>query len=359
MVAEDRVAHALMFVGQPGCGSFQLALALAQYLNCTARQADDSCGTCPSCIKFAKLIHPDLHFVYPVIKKEGVKSIVCDDVIDEWRKLVVTKKYFTVNEWFALFDANKQGMIYANESQEIFRKLGLKNFEGRYKIMIIWLPEKMNATIANKLLKLLEEPPERTLFLMVSEDPSEILPTIQSRTQMIKVPGIEEPVLASYLVENYGSDAASAGKLARISGGSLTTALESLANNEAKQEQLNMFKSMMRICYSRKMPDIIAFVDKAASLSRDSLVDFLGYSAEMLRENFAMNQHDPSLVYMMPDEEEFAVRFSPFIHENNVLEISEEISLAIAHVEQSGNTKIIMMDFMLKLTMLLMKPKPQ
>ncbi len=359
MVSEDRVAHALLFAGRSGVGSFQLALAFARFLSCTSRQANDACGRCPSCVKYDKLVHPDLHFVYPLVRKENQSSLVCDDVIDEWRDLVTGRKYFTANEWYAMFDANKQGLIYTSESQEIFRKLSMKTYEGRYKIMIIWLPEKMHVTAANKLLKLLEEPPAGTIFLLVSENPVEILTTILSRTQMIKVPGIDEDSLSAYLLQKFDISPEFAQKMARVSGGSLTAAVEGVTQNEVKLEQLDMFKSMMRICYSRKMPDIITFVDRVAALSRDSFKNFLGYAEEMIRENFVMNQGDASLVYMMPDEEAFASRFAPFIHEGNVLEISEELNLGIAHVEQNGNSKIIMMDLMLKLTMLLMKPKPQ
>ncbi len=358
MEAEERVAHAILLAGIPGCGAFQLALAFAQYLNCTGEHNGDSCGQCPSCIKFNKLVHPDLHFVYPVVKKDNSTNPISDDVIEQWRRFVLTSKYFTVNQWFAALGGEKQGMIYAGESQEIIRKLSLKTYEGRYKIMIIWLPEKMNASAANKLLKILEEPPQQTVFLLVSESPAEILPTILSRAQMIKVPGIDDATVAKQLQADYQIDATQAQQLAKIALGSYVAACEGVQQSEEQKNYFNLFVSLMRTCYSRKVPDMVTLGDQVAALSRDGQKNFIGYAIQLLRENFIMNQGDASLVYMMPYEESFAQKFAPFIHEANVFQMSDEFELAMAHIEQNGNCRIIMMDLMLKLTILLLVPKP-
>lgn len=358
MEADERVAHAILFAGIPGCGAFQLALAFARYLNCTGTRTGDGCGQCPSCIKFNKLVHPDLHFVYPVVKKDGSSNPVSDDVIDKWRSFVLSSPYFTVNQWFGALGGEKQGLIYAGESHEIIRKLSLKTYEGRYKIMIIWLPEKMNQTAANKLLKILEEPPAGTLFFLVSENPAEILPTILSRAQMIKVPGIEDSIMASQLQREHGVDEATSRRLAKIASGSYVAACEGVRQSEEQKTHFNLFVSLMRICYARKVPDMIAFVDQVAALSREGQKNFLNYAIQMLRENFILNQGEAQLVYMMPDEEGFAQKFAPFIHEGNVFQMSDEFGLALAHIEQNGNGRIIMMDLMLKLTILLLTPKP-
>ncbi|MGV8829067.1 MAG: DNA polymerase III subunit [Breznakibacter sp.] len=358
MEADGRVAHAILFAGMAGCGAFQLALAFAQYLNCTGERQGDACGHCPSCIKFNKLVHPDLHFVYPVVKRDNNSNPVSDDVIDKWRSFVLASRYFTVNQWFGALGGEKQGLIYGGESQEIIRKLSLKTYEGRYKIMIIWLPEKMNPTASNKLLKILEEPPQGTLFLLVSENPNDILPTILSRAQMIKVPGIDDAILANQLQQEFGVDAVRARQLAKIALGSYVAACEGVQQSEEQKAYFGMFVSLMRICYARKVPDMIALVDQVAALSRDAQKNFLNYAIQMLRENFILNQGEASLVYMMPDEEAFAQKFAPFIHEGNVFQMSDEFGLAIAHIEQNGNGRIIMMDLMLKLTILLLTPKP-
>lgn len=359
MVAEERVAHAIMFAGDPGFGGFPMAYAFARFLNCTNRGADDACGVCPSCVKYNKLVHPDQHFVYPVVKKDSSSKMVCDDVIDKWREFVLESPYFTMNEWFNVLDSEKQGIIYSAETQEIYRKLSLKTYEGKYKIMLIWLPEKMNQEGANKILKILEEPPASTVFMLVSEKPAELLPTILSRVQTIKMPAIDKNTLANRLQSEFGVDSTLAQKVAHFANGSYIKARNGIEQDANNQENLEMFKSMMRICYSRKMPDILAFVDKAAVMGRDSLKNMLVYSIDMVRENFIHNQKDQSLNYMMPGEEEFAVRFAPFIHENNVFEINNELEQAIQHVTRNGNIRIIIMDLMLKLTMLILRPKPQ
>ncbi len=196
-VEEQRVSHAQLFTGPEGTGKLGLAIAYAQYISCTNRTPSDSCGICHSCRKYAKLQHPDLHFVFPVFKKKNVAKPFCDDFIAKWREMVLQSPYFTLNQWMDAIEAdNAQGMIYAHESESIIRKLSIKPFEAEFKVMIIWLPEKMNLSCANKLLKMIEEPPAKTLFLLVTEDEERIIPTILSRTQIIRIPAIEDAELA-------------------------------------------------------------------------------------------------------------------------------------------------------------------
>ena len=224
--------------------------------------------------------------------------------------------------------------------------------------MIIWLPEKMHATGANRLLKILEEPPAGTLFFLVSESPSEILPTILSRAQMIKVPGIEDDVVAQALQQEFNIDGTRARQLAKIACGNYAAARENVHQSEEQKTYFNLFVSLMRTCYSRKVPEMVVLGEQVAALSRDAQKNFIAYTIQMIRENFIMNQHEGSLVYMMPEEESFAQKFAPFIHEGNVFQMSDEFELAMAHIEQNGNCRIIMMDLMLKLTILLLTPKP-
>jgi DNA polymerase-3 subunit delta' len=191
-VKSERVSHAQLFTGPEGCGNLALALAYAQYISCENKTPRDSCGTCKSCIKYEKLIHPDLHFVFPVIRNKASTEPVSDNYIEQWREFVRKSPYFSLNRWLASIEVgNAQGLIFASEASEILRKLSLKAFESDFKIMIIWLPEKMHPASANKLLKLIEEPPEKTLFILVSDEPDKVIPTILSRCQLIKIPSFK------------------------------------------------------------------------------------------------------------------------------------------------------------------------
>ena len=202
-VKDGYIPHARMISGPEGVGKMALALAYARYLSCTQRGEDDACGVCPSCIKYNKLSHPDLHFVYPIVKNDKKKKEICDDYLKEWREFVLQNPYFNLNLWLNFIGSeNSQGMIYARESDEIIRKLNLKAYESEYKIMIVWLPEKMHEACANKLLKMIEEPPANTVFLLVSENPDRVIGTIQSRTQSLPVPPVDDESMARDLQLN-------------------------------------------------------------------------------------------------------------------------------------------------------------
>jgi len=206
-VSEGRVSHSLLFTGPEGTGKLALALAYAQYISCRNRGEDDSCGTCPSCRKFQKLAHPDLHFVFPVFKTKNLKEPVSDDFISQWREFVLKSSYFTLNQWLAYLNVeNAQGMIYQKESESILKKLNLKSFESEYKTMIIWLPEKMHSHCSNKLLKMIEEPPNKTLFLMITEDEEQVISTVRSRAQLLKVPAIDNVAMSEALGKLNGFD---------------------------------------------------------------------------------------------------------------------------------------------------------
>lgn len=353
-VREERVAHAQLFCGAEGTGKLPLAIAYARYLCCANRGVDDSCGVCPSCVKFNKLVHPDLHFVYPVVKKKSGKDVVSDDYISEWRTFVTANPYFNLNHWLGEMDAgNTQALIYAKESDEIVRKLSLKSSEGGYKIMIIWLPEKMHIVCANKLLKLLEEPPEKTVFLLVSEFPDQILQTILSRTQRINIPRLGEAEITNVLLQKYGLTQQDAANVAHLANGNFIKAMETIHVNEDNRLFFNLFVSLMRLSYQRKLKEMRLWSEQVASMTREQQKSFLDYCQRMIRENFVYNFRDRNLVYMDTDEMNFSARFAPFINEKNVMGIIAELSDAQKHVEQNVNPKMIFFDFSLKMIMLL------
>lgn len=349
-VAEGRVAHARLLCGPEGSGKLPLAVAYARYLCCTNRQGADACGWCPSCMKFNKLVHPDVHFVFPV----KLSSNVSDDFIREWRSLLLQTPYFGFPQWMeAMGVENQQPLIGVKESEEITRKLTLKSSAGGYKVMIIWLPEKMNVQSANKLLKLLEEPPKQTVFLLVSEQPDMLLATIQSRTQRMELRKLPEPVIAQALQEKYSLQPADAANIAHLADGSILKALEAIHISEDNKLFFDLFVSLMRLSYQRKLREMKLWSEQVATLGRERQKNLLVYCQRLLRENFIYNFHRSELVYMTPDEQAFSTRFAPFINERNVIGIMEELAIAQQHVEQNVNPKMVFFDFALKMIMLL------
>ncbi len=353
-VKEGRIPHARLFCGPEGTGKLPLAIAYAQYLCCENRGTDDACGVCPSCVKFHKLVHPDLHFAFPIIKKKTSKDTVCDDFLADWRAFVLQNPYFNLNHWLQAMGAeNQQAQIFAKESDEITRKLSLKASQGNYKVMLIWLPEKMNTECSNKLLKLLEEPPAGTVFLLVSEEPDALLQTIQSRTQRFNLPGIGEEELAATLQTGYGLQAEDAADIARRAEGSYLNALEAIHLNEENQQFFELFVNLMRLSYQRKIREIKQWSETVAAMGRERQKHFLTYCQRMIRENFMYNFHRPDLVYMNPEEQKFSTRFAPFVNERNVTDIINELTEAQRHIEQNVNPKMVFFDFSLKLIVLL------
>jgi DNA polymerase III subunit delta' len=352
-VAENRVSHALLFAGPEGCGKLPMALALAQYLNCTNRQPHDACGECPSCHKMAKLVHPDLHFVFPVVKTSSNSSPVSDSYIKEWREKVAQQSYFNLNQWFDFLGSEKQGMIYTNESAEIIRKLNLKTFEGQYKIMVIWHPELMHDSAANKLLKMIEEPPAQTRFILVSDVPGEILGTILSRTQQIRFPRLSDATISEELVKREQMQPASAQAVAKLANGNFIRSLEIAGESEEQAFFLEQFKQLMRMAYGRKIFELLALVDVLTDQTKERQKNFLIYAIRMARENYFMNLKQPAVVYLTPEEEDFSGKFSPYINDKNIHQITDELSLAHSHLEQNGNPRMVFTDLFIKMIILL------
>ena len=351
---EGRIPHAQLICGPEGSGKMPLALAYARYLCCTHRTPTDSCGVCPSCVKFNKLVHPDLHFIFPVVKNAKKKKELCDDYLTEWRDFLLAHPYFDLNHWLTAMEAeNAQALIYAKESDEITKKLSLKSSEGGYKITILWLPERMHPVCANKLLKLLEEPPALTLFLLVSEAPDKILPTIVSRTQRLNVRRIDERSIAQALQQKYGVLPANSLTIARMVNGNFVKALEAIHLNEESQLFFDLFIHLMRLAYQRKVKEIKQWSEQVAGMGRERQKNLLTYCQRMLRESFIYNFHLQGLNYMSVEEEQFVSRFSPFINPANVMGIMEELSEAQQHIEQNVNAKMVFFDFALKIIVLL------
>lgn len=354
---EGKIAHARLFCGSEGIGKLPLAIAYARYLACSNPGEEDACGCCPNCIKFNKLAHPDLHFVFPVVKKKA-KDTVSDDYIAEWREMVGQNPYFNLNMWLEEMGAeNQQAQIFVKESDEILRKLSLKSSQGGYKTMIIWLPEKMNMECSNKLLKLLEEPPAQTIFLLVSEDPDMLLTTIQSRTQRFNIYGISEKDIAETLQNKYGIQEVDAVHIAHQSEGNYLKALETIHINEESQLFFELFVNLMRLSYQRKIKEMKQWSETLASMGRERQKHFLSYCQRMIRENFIYNFHNPSLIYLNQEEQNFSSRFAPFVNEWNIMGIMNELSEAQKHIEQNVNARMVFFDFSLKMIVLLLRKK--
>ena len=363
-VRENRISHARLFLGPEGSGSLPLAIAYGQYVNCTDKGVREPCGKCLSCVKFKKLAHPDLHFVFPVIKPGSGKAAVSDLFIKEWREAVIANPYITYNQWLERMGGdNKQGGIFVDESREILKKLSFKTYEAEYKMMIIWLAEKMNPQTANKLLKILEEPPEKTLFLLIAESSDQILPTILSRTQITHVPKIDTQTLADHLAETRRAtslpcDAQKALSAARISNGNMATALQILQSADESDYFLQMFITLMRTCWnvwSRKqaMLELLAWCDAITRLGREQQKAFLLFCLRMVRGNFVLNREQPSLTFLTDAENDFSQKFNPFIHPGNAYQLADELNTAHYHIESNGNKNIVFLDLACKIVVLL------
>lgn len=353
-VAEGRIPHAQLICGPEGTGKLAVAIAYARYLCCSHRNGEDACGECPSCKKFDKLVHPDLHFAFPIYKKDSNKTPRSDDFIDKWRQAALENPYMNLNQWMDnIGTENQQGLIYASQSEEIIRKLTLKSSEGGYKVMIIWMAEKMNTECSNKLLKMIEEPPSQTVFLLVAENPDLLLPTIQSRVQRLMLRPIEESIISEALIGRYGLTEADARQIAHASAGNWLQAVETIHLGNRSKEYIELFMTLMRRSYARDLKGMRQWADTVAGMGREPQKNFLIYCQRMIRESFICNFHRPEINYMNTDEANFTSRFAPFVNEKNIFGIMEELSEAQRHIEQNVNAKMVFFDLALKMIMLL------
>lgn len=356
LASSGRISHGLMLLAPEGSGALPLAIAFARYINCTNKSETDSCSECPSCIKIQKLSHPDLHFAYPVATTKTIeKDPVSDDFIKQWREAVLQNPYMNLTEWYEQIGIeNKQGNISILESKEILRKLNLKTFESDYKIMIIWMPEKMNTPAANKLLKLLEEPPDKTIFLLISQDTSQILPTIISRTQLIKIPKISDSAMQEALRSRFGiSGKDEIESISEYANGNFLRAMEAMNRDEETSYNFSSFVNFMRICYTTDILKLNDWVDEIAAIGREKQKHFLIFALKMIRGNFMMNIQQDSLVHLKEDEKEFSLKFSKFVHSKNIEPLTTEFNQAFSHIEYNANAKIVLFHMGLRIVKLL------
>jgi DNA polymerase-3 subunit delta' len=353
-VAEDRIPHAQLLVGPPGNGKLTLALAFAQYINCSDKHHNDSCGVCNSCRKYSKLIHPDLHFTIPVVKTTSIDKPTSSDYMTKWRQYFGENPYPQYEKWMQIIaDENKQGAIYVDEAKDLIHKLNQKSYEAEYKVSIIWLPETMNITCANKILKILEEPPTKTIFILISEAEEKLLSTIRSRCQFIRVPKISDRDLEAAIADIAESTNTNPATIARLARGNYYMALEIMQNDELRKYNFQQFTSVMRNGYGRKLQEILSWSEEIAGIGRVRQMGFLKYCGEFLRENFLFNLKEPDLIYMDDQENEFSHKFAPFINEKNVLSLFHEFEKAYTDISMNGNAKLIFTDLGLKVSRLI------
>ena len=353
-VDQGRVSHAQLFTGTAGQGSLAMAVAYFQYICCRHRHDGDSCGECPDCRQIAALAHPDLHLVFPV-NKQGKKSgekMLSDEFLPLFRTLFAERGgYFSPREWYERLDLGKtlKGMISAGEADEMIRKLAFKSFEAEYKAMLIWLPETMNEEAANKILKILEEPWDKTLFLLVSEQPIRLLPTILSRTQEVNVGRIDKEVLARLAAEEGVSDPLQARNMARLADGDLLELRHLLTgeSDQQRKENFDLFCSLMRLSYNDKHLELITWAEEVASLPREQQRGMLRDAARLLRESFMLHAGMNDISYLWGEELQFCSKFAPFVGVENIEPLLAQIETAQAQINQNGNSTIVFTHFAL------------
>lgn len=348
-VKENRVSHAQLFLGPDGSGNFALALAYAQFISCTNRQETDSCGECSSCRKYGKLIHPDLHFSYPFFRGGEKENSLPD--LEEWRDLVLNNPYFDLNEWRNRLDAqNKQPNINKPECLNILHRLSLKPFESEYKTMIIWLPEYLKNE-GNRLLKTLEEPAEKTLIILVAKNQDQILNTILSRTQLVKIPALNKQDIVDYLLQSKNIPEAQASRIAYLSDGNLQTALNLLKEDES--DDFRIFSSWMRMTFGDKGTQIFEFVDSASKLGRENQKNLLQYGVNLIRECIMIISGAEELVHLQSSEMDFVKNFSKHLDLAQAEALVNELEKAHYHIERNANPKILFLDVSLQFVKIL------
>ncbi len=362
-VDTGRIAHAQLFVGPEGSGTLPMALAYAQYILCGNTNSENTGGNEACNLKFKSFSHPDLHFAFPVTTSDKVKSKpVSNFYLDEWRQLLDQQPYGNLFDWYKLLGVdNKQGQIGVDEALEIVKSLSLKSYEGGYKVMIIWMAEKMNTAAANKLLKLIEEPPEKTIFILIAEDEEQIINTIRSRCQILNFPPLSEEVISESLVKQYHIEKAVATKIAHQANGNYNKACDLIYQDSEDIQFEKWFVLWVRSAFKAKgnksaIHDLISWSEEIAKTGRETQKKFLGFCLNYFRQAMLLNYKANDLVYLEPKSNGFKLeKFAPFVHDANILDISDELQDAIYHIERNGNSKIILTDLSIKLTRLLHK----
>ena len=334
-VNEERISHAQLFLGKPGYGGLPLALAFIQYLFCEKKQKNDSCGECSQCRKNTSLQHPDVHFSFPTVQ---AISKTTSPLLSDWRNQIQEEPYFSLNTWLKKIDSKeRKPIISKDESQEIIKKLSLRSLEGGYKVMIIWMAEEMNLTCSNKLLKIIEEPPEKTIFLLIAEAQEYILQTILSRTQIVKIPQLDWSEITEELKKKGAKNIESI--TSRASGDMLEAF--NLMQENAKADNNKDFVQLMRVCYKKNVLDMIAWSEKIADTSKQNQKQFLKYALHMFRQSLLRNYTGNIITRVSDDEDAFLENFAQFITGNNIRNITASFNDSYYHIERSANSKIL------------------
>jgi DNA polymerase-3 subunit delta' len=362
-VDAGRIAHAQLFVGPEGSGTLPMALAYAQYILCGNTNSENTGGNDSCNIKFKNFSHPDLHFAFPVTTSSKVKSKpISNFYLEEWRQLLEQQPYGNLFDWYKLLEVdNKQGQIGVEEALQIVKSLALKSYEGGHKVMLIWMAEKMNTACANKLLKLIEEPPEKTIFILIAEDEEQIINTIRSRCQILHFPPLAESAIAEALVAKYHIETSVASKIAHQANGNFNKACDLIYQDSEDIQFEKWFVLWVRSAFKAKgnktaIHDLISWSEEIAKTGRETQKKFLAFCLNYFRQALLLNYKANDLVFLEPKAENFKLEnFAPFVHDSNILEISDELQNAIYHIERNGNSKIILTDLSIKLTRLLHK----
>ncbi len=352
-VKENRVAHTQLLLGPEGSGSFALAIAFAQYINCKQKTGEDSCGKCPSCIKFELFSHPDLHFFFPTTTTTSVKKDPRSALfLNIWRDyLSRSAGYPAENDWYKLLNVgNKQGYIRKDDANELIQKISLKSFEAEYRTIVIWRPERINEVTSNKLLKTFEEPPAKTLIFLIGEQYDMLLPTIRSRAQLIKVPKLKDADIAKALYSKTEANEEQAKEIAVLSNGSWNTAMDIYENVQESRENFDLFRNWLRLCYNYgNYTTLNKLNSELAGLGRERQKRFLSYGLDTIHNSLLHNSGNHDRVRKSGEELEFSHRFAPYIHENNRTEIYQLLNEAIYHIERNAHAGILFTDLSLKI----------
>ena len=362
-VDNGRIPHAQLFVGPEGSGTLPMAIAYAQYILCSNTNGENNTGNQTCNLKFTNLSHPDLHFAFPVTTSDKAKSRpVSNNYMEEWRQMLKEQPYGNLFDWYKLLGVdNKQGQIGVDEALEIVKSLSLKSYEGGYKVMLIWMAEKMNISCANKLLKLIEEPPTKTVFILIAEEEEQIIKTIKSRCQLLHFPPLSENEIKQGLIKTYDLDESVAIKIAHQSNGNFNKACDLIYQDSEDIQFEKWFIFWVRTAFRAKgnksvIHDLISWSDDIAKTGRETQKQFLHFCLNFFRQALLLNYNASELVYLKPKTDSFKLeKFAPFVHNDNILEISDALQDAIYHIERNGNSKIILTDLSIKLTRLLHK----
>lgn len=350
MIDSGHIPHALLIEGPEGIGKFALARAAAQYLHCENRQNGDSCGKCPACLQHKTFNHIDTHFIFPVVKKDRIS----DDYINEWHEFLDESPFMDFKKWMSYLDSpNTQPAIYVKESEDIIHKLSFTSHRSRHKVVLMWLPERLRIEAANKLLKQIEEPFSDTIFILVSNNSAEILPTIYSRTQRVVLRRLSDLEIAEYMTDRYQVSHEDAVALSHLAEGNLLKAQELITLNSESKKFLALFIELMRKAYQRDVKALKTWATDVAALGREQELRLLAYCMRLIRENFIYNLHVPSLNYLVQEEKAFSVNFARFVNERNVVQLMNELNQASIDIAGNANGKIVLFDLALRVILLL------